>query len=103
MLDEVLGWLDHEVFSSRTPYDIAIFRPHMVLGTFDERQEGDVIINMGWLPAFDRDEYHSQARTQIRERLAKEITRPGVDADHVLLTLLRVGDVVEAVLASASV
>jgi hypothetical protein len=90
LVKEALDWLDRAVYTSRTPYGISGFSLQMALAN------GADVLCIKRLQLFVLDNYGDEARGAIAERLRREAA--GTDAGKMVLTLLRVGDAVEAVL-----
>jgi hypothetical protein len=89
LIEEMLLWADRAVYTSRTPYGIAAFRPHLMFIA-----EDDTVLREKWLSAFNRDGYREYARAKLASEVREEIAAgPGL---YLQTSLLRLGDALKA-------
>jgi hypothetical protein len=89
-LEDILEWVDHTVYTSRTPYGLAAFVPKLYL--LSEEEEPCETQQLG---AFALSDYQSTARLRIAEAVRCALAESRFR--YLVLVILRLGDAIEAV------
>lgn len=90
--EDILEWLDHAVWTSRTPYGIDGFSLQMAVANGEEAED---VLAIEDVSLFLQRTYRETHRAEIAETLKRELADCS-EGRFLIMSLLRFGDAVEA-------